>query len=519
MRLLILLALLLPAPLLAQVAVTSPAPDGVSVSVYRDPDRGEGGINRWWPNGFALITETRTIDIPQGEAQIRFEGVADSILAESAIVTGLPGGVKQKNRDAAVLSPAALMDFAIGKRVSVRRTILATGAVREEDAIVRAGPNGGVVIEGAGGVEALRCTGLPEALLFDKIPEGLSDKPVLSVLTISDRPARATVTLSYLAGGFDWAANYVAELAPDGATMDLFAWATLANATGQSFVNANTNTIAGKLNRTTANASPAPPVPMLRLSCWPRGTTSDIPERSAEDLYGENDFPSPPPPPAPMAMMSPAMEIVVTGSRADARMVAQQEELGDLKLYRIPEPVTVAAKSQKQVAMIDQKGIPVESLVRFMVEPFTSHDIQPGQRILKTRNDKANHLGLALPSGTVELFAPGAGRMLLAGKTSLRDLAVNEDVEFKLGTAPGVNMNHVILQVNKRGDTTRAEATITSDSAAPQLVEAQFVLPDGAKILDSSEKLGRKDGLPLWRVTVPANGAVTLSYKIKPPRR
>ena len=45
--------------------------------------------------------------------------------------------------------------------------------------------------------------------------------------------------------------------------------------------------------------------------------------------------------------------IVVTGTRVQevmlrspspVTMVAQQEELGDLKLYRIPEPVTVAVK-------------------------------------------------------------------------------------------------------------------------------------------------------------------------------
>ena len=45
-------------------------------------------------------------------------------------------------------------------------------------------------------------------------------------------------------------------------------------------------------------------------------------------------------------------------------MQAQQEELGDLKLYRIPEPVTVAARSQKQVALLQRPGVQVRTLYR-----------------------------------------------------------------------------------------------------------------------------------------------------------
>ena len=48
-----------------------------------------------------------------------------------------------------------------------------------------------------------------------------------------------------------------------------------------------------------------------------------------------------------------------SGHVTASRMSASQEELGDLKLYRIPEPVTVAAHSQKQVAFLERAGVPV----------------------------------------------------------------------------------------------------------------------------------------------------------------
>ena len=71
---------------------------------------GNPPIQTWWPAGYALVTETRTVTIPAGETLIRFQAVADGMYPESAIVTGLPKGVKEKNRDARLLSPFGLVD-------------------------------------------------------------------------------------------------------------------------------------------------------------------------------------------------------------------------------------------------------------------------------------------------------------------------------------------------------------------------------------------------------------------------
>src|SRR3546814_18230215 len=59
----------------------------------------------------------------------------------------------------------------------------------------------------------------------------------------------ATVTLSYLARGFDWSADYVATLGADGSTLDLGAWVTLANGNGTGFPQASTTVVAGRLNK------------------------------------------------------------------------------------------------------------------------------------------------------------------------------------------------------------------------------------------------------------------------------
>jgi hypothetical protein len=396
----------------AAPVVTSSGPDSVSVTVYRDPNRGVGGIDADLPSGFALVSETRRISVPAGDATIRFEGVADGMIAVSAVVTGLPGGVSQKNRDARLLSPAALLDGTLGNRVHLRRTDRATGKVSEQDAVIRSGPDGAVVLQTAEGFEALRCSGLPEALAYDSIPSGLSARPTLSVETHSPSAITAEVTLTYLATGFDWGASYVAKIAPDGSTLDLFAWLTVANGNDTGFAGSNLLAVAGRLNRESDydELVERAPSPSLALQCWPLATTS-------------TDSPPPPPPP-PAPMMAGAMDIVVTAQRrteslmAPAPVMAKQEELGDLKLYRVPVRVDVAANAQKQVALLHKAGVPFQIYYSARLWPQMDQSL-PLTRMIRAKNVTGQGLGLPLPSGGVALFEQHGGETLLLAESRL----------------------------------------------------------------------------------------------------
>ena len=495
-------------PTLAQSVTTSPGPDAVAVTIYRNPQRSGGeAMNLAWLDGYALITERRRVAIPAGEGDIRFEGVAGGIVPESAIVTGLPDGVVEKNQDAYLLSPASLLDRTLGKRVHLRRTSRETGAVREQEAVVRTGAGGAVVLQTAEGYEALRCTGLAETIVYPGVPEGLSARPTLSVRTRSARAASATVTLSYLATGFDWQANYVATLSPAGDRISLFAWVTLANGDETSFVDAETQTVAGRPNRQGGGGRELASEGGLHLQCWPAGTTSDIaPERD----FGDAGTPPAPPPPPMMAIAEEA--IVVTAARS-VNMV-EQEELGDLKLYRVPQPVTVASNSQKQVALLDRGSVKVESFYRASISPSAEAQLFRPVRILKTRNRKEEGLGLPLPAGGVVLFGAGRARPVLIGEGSIDDRAIGEDVEIRLGEAAGV-----IARVTRTANSDKVaeyDLTVSNDQPRPVRFEAEFGTA-AEEVFEPATRarLGRRNGRPLWSVMVPANGTASLRYRMK----
>lgn len=484
----------------AQV-VTSAKPDAVAVTIYRAPDRGAGeAFDREWLEGYALVTETRTVSIPAGRGVIRFEGVAAGILPESAIVTGLPAGVREKNLDAALLSPRSLYAGMLGRPVTIRREL--GDRIIEERAIIRSGAEGAAILQTKDGFIAANCGPPDETIVYDGVPAGLSAKPTLSVETESPSAGQVTVTLSYLAWGFDWQANYVATMRPDGRSADLFAWVTLASSDVTSFADAETAVVAGKIAR--------------------EDEAGDARDRFGEDgeefefrcfLHAVQEEMLAPP---MMSVSAPSMvgeEIVVTGYRASMqssmavkRMVVG-EDLGDLKLYRIPFATTVAAKSQKQVALLDKPSVPVEILYRTRIEAM-----EPGAVMLTLRaqNKKAGRLGVPFPAGTMALFAPRGEQRLLIGEGTLDDKAVGEEIEVEIAAATQVTATAREIDPDKSDGAW--ELVVTNANPHPIRFEAEFSGNRGYGATRGKPRLGRKNGLDLWAIEVPANGTKTLRF-------
>src|SRR5690606_35865864 len=354
-----------------QTESVSARPDGATVVIYRDRpvdtvalmEQSRQPWSQLDRQGLALIVETRTVDLPAGEGIIRFRGLATGVVPQSAVLEGLPAHVVERNADFDLLSPSSLMEKSVGEVVRVVRTNPATGEQVEKAAVIRAGAQG-VVLEIDGRFEALDCSGQTERVVFDRVPEGLGDQPTLSVRTRAERAGRHTVTLAYLTTGLQRSADYVARLDPSDGTLDLTGWVTLANFGGTGFPDAPVQVVAGTLRKDAGTTPVEPLVRYQQNQCWPQGTTTFGSGQFAG--YGGAPPPPPPlPPPAPSAPMlrmvaNEAMDaVVVTGSR-----IARQGELGDYKIYSLPERTTVAARQTKQVRFLERESVAYERVYR-----------------------------------------------------------------------------------------------------------------------------------------------------------
>lgn len=496
-----LLLTLLPGPLVAteEQMVVSKGADRVALTIYRAP-YGRGAINLRSLGGFAMVTETRKVRLPRGRVVLRFEGVAEGIIPVSAMIEGLPGGTIEKNRDARLLSPVSLVDGTLGRQVTVTRTDKATGRHVSEEATIVAGPQPGVVLRTASGIETLRCSGLPEALRFGGVPAGLSSKPVLSVVTDNSSARSVTVRLTYLASDFDWRASYVVTQATDGRSLALFAWLTLANGNAQSFAKAEVNAVAGRLNRVISPAVQSAAA-ALRLACYPLGTTtSNLPveERPEIVVTAFRGLVVAPPPPINIAPAPPPISKVIA---------PPPEDLGDLKLYRVPEPVTINPRGQKQVALLSRTDVPFERRYRRTVYVGQQLEAAPTSVVLVLRNKSEAGLGLPLPAGSTALYAMQRdGQRQLLGRGSLRDRAEGETFRIAAGTSAQVVVSQKMIAPHE------ALLSVSNANRFP----VQFEVPIGSagqKIDAEGNPLIVMDGVATWSLTLTPGGSAQLRYR------
>jgi hypothetical protein len=486
--------------------IQSSAPSDLNVTVYRAPFRADGRFDLGHLSGFALITETRMVRLPAGQSRLRFEGVADGIESASALLSGLPAGVIEKNRDAQLLSPSALVAHTVGKQVELLRTSPKTGKTERRAGTLVADADG-VVFRTDQGLEALRCSGLPETFSFEPV-NGLSARPTLSVVVRTPIAVVQQVTLTYLSRGFDWSADYTATLSADGTTLDLGAWLTLANANGVSFPAARTQVVAGRVNRSAENAvSPIEIGEPVLAECWPRGSTSDIPlvadSRSLMSLTIGGALPVP-----AMAMRSlkasdALNDVIVTA--------AKQEQLGDLKLYRVPARTTVASLQSKQVRLLDRSGVPVTLVYGADLDQHREVSFA-ADRILRTKNTTANHLGLPLPSGSVAIYSGQGGERQLVSESSLRDLAIGQDVEIKMGISPDVHIEKVVETNSRVAALSRSTTRVQISNARAEPIHFELRLPADNHVVEANQPINSKDGRSIFFLSIPARGTATVRF-------
>lgn len=496
MRTVYLAALLALAPSTQAAEIIAGEPSSVTVTVYRAPERTAGTMNLGALQGFAVVSERRLVSLPAGIHQIHFEGVIDGIDAASTIVSGLPAGIMEKNRDAAVLSPAALIAAAGSDEVILVRNTGPGGATQRIPAHVRSGPDQGVIVETSEGIEALHCSGLRETVTFT--PRTLPGaRPSVSVTANAPHPLHAEIRLSYLARLFDWSADYTAQLSADESSLALGGWVTLANGNPAALQDASAAVVAGHVNRDTGELEPVVAPDALIASCWPDGS----------------------------AGQGPTQEITVTGARlfkkslvalaaaAPRAVYATGEQLGDLKLYRLPRRTTLAALAQKQVRLLDLPHVAVKGIYRIDLPSQPAAGVFPSSRLLLAHNDTSHGLGVPLPSGRITVFADrGASRVLL-GEAPVGDTAIGEDIEFFLGESRVVTARSIAA-----GEHSAASSAIevTNAGDATSSVELRIQVPSGMRLRSVGLTPEMRNNVALFRLSIPPHGKSTVTYAREP---
>jgi hypothetical protein len=142
-------------------------------------------------NNLALVQDIRHMDVPAGRTRLEFKDVSASIRPETVSLSGRGLTVVEQNFDYDLLTPAKMMEKAVGRQIQIIRTNPATGAQMPETATVLS-VNDGVVLKVGNRIEVLRDDGIPTRVVFSSIPENLRAEPTLSVTVDAAGGGRGT---------------------------------------------------------------------------------------------------------------------------------------------------------------------------------------------------------------------------------------------------------------------------------------------------------------------------------------
>jgi hypothetical protein len=424
-----------------------------------------------YADDLALVQDRRDIEVKGGRQRLEFEDVSAQIRPETASLTAADIGIVEQNFDFDLLTPAKLMEKAVGHEVTIVRVNPATGAETREQALVLA-TNGGVVLKIGQRIEVLRDDGLPVRVIFDKVPENLRARPTLSVTVIGGRAGTRPATLSYLTPGLGWRADYVALYNEADGKIDVQGWVTLTNSSGVTYDNAQTLLVAGSPTQVDGGRQP--------------------------NYYR---------PPQPRATLQQA------GTESGSR-----ERLGDYYLYPLAERTTIANLQTKQVSFLDVHSVPAEHGYEFRNRWLgTAETPQSAKTVYSFSTSTHAGLGDQLPAGVLRFYMRDKrGDPQFIGENRIDHTPMGSTLSLATGDAFDVKVRAVVdKRTRVRTFDWQSDMRYEFTNALPRPVNVKLLqegLWGDSRITAESQKSTRRSAdTAEWAVSVPANGKATLT--------
>jgi hypothetical protein len=423
-----------------------------------------------YSQGLASVAETRRVDLPEGETELRLEGVPERIDPQTVSVSVLSGGPVEILEQSFQNGPAgfaALLRRFLGQTVTlIRRT--SDGREERVAAIpISAGNNPQETIFEIDGHLEVGGKDLRVVL-----PTSVSQEitaPTLSLRISSSRSGERRLRLAYLTRGLSWSADYALTISAGEKSGDLAGWATVENESGESYDIASLELVAGSL----AMASPQRSRPMMMA--------------------------------------------------AEAAAAPAERSFAEYHLYRISRPVLLRDREQKQLALFSADGIPVSKRYEVSAEPSwyrsqVGEDRRPVSVTYRFRNDAASHLGVPLPAGIVRVYLSEKDGTRLIGEAAIDHTPESEPLTLTIGKAFDVVASTRQTDFRVFGNARESAYAVTIRNRRADAVTVRVAAPFGGdwQILESSLPYQKEEAFSAYfDVPVPAKGETTLTYRVR----
>lgn len=430
-------------------------------------------------DNLALIKDQRQVTLEAGENRLAWRNVSAQIRPETALLNDVSQQLDltllEQNFDFDLLTPTSLLKKYLGRTVQVIRTNDAGERTTELATVLAV--NDGVILRYDDRIE----TALVGHLAFPDVPDDLRDQPTLVLNLNASRAGEGRLELSYLTGGLSWKADYVADLASDGRSMDLNGWVTLTNASGIAYRQAQVQLVAGEVNQ-------------------------------VQEAM-------------PMTVMAPRMMM------SESAAMPAEERLAEYHLYTLPRPTDILNLQTKQVALLSAPQVPItrELIVKGDADAYQaqSGDGWTKLPVASTLSfvNRDGSLGIPLPKGVVRVYAKDSrGNAQFVGEDRIDHTPKNETVSLTLGESFDVTARRKQTDFKKLGGSTAYdyayesafEMELKNAKPEPVTVKVLETLPGDWEIVKESQPHTKEAfNLASWQVQVPADGSATLRWRAR----
>jgi len=412
----------------------------------------------------ALVEELRTLTISAGEKDYLIEDLPKTLLPDSVILRPEIQIVEQEFLPAQELTGWQLLQNAVGQEVEV--TVARSLVPKTYRGTLLSVEDGIVLQEVTGRVQIIKEFSEVSLAQLGEYRQA----PALRWRIQSDSSRELQGKLSYLATGLGWSAHYTAILNESETQMALTSWVKVQNASGRDYKNAKLTLIAGELRRVTP-----PPLPI-----------------------------SPP--------------------RAVAPLAAQEKELEtkptfEYHQYEFPRRITLNDRQSLELSFIRADAVTVSK--HYVYEAAVS----PHVRVeIRSMNDKAHGLGMALPAGVVRLYKETAGALQLIGEDSLGHTPTGEKITLVPGMAFDLKAERVLKDrhVVGRDELGRElyrdtyEITLRNQKDSDVVIEVKERLQGTWKIVSAEPNYEKLDASTvLFTVSVKARSVAKVAYTVE----
>lgn len=428
------------------------AAEQVSVTVYN--------------SNLGLVRSVRQMPLKEGTSEIRFADVASQIDPTSVHFKSLTApdktAVLEQNYEYELVDANKILSKYIDQQIQVftkEGKMFDGKLLSSSDEIVLEKKDGGVQSVSRANIQNVD---------FPKLPLGLITRPTLVWTVASEKGGTHDMEVSYLTGGINWHAEYVAVLDKDDKKIDLSAWVSVDNKSGAAYQDAKVKLIAGEVHRAVEQ----------------------------EPMYDQR-----------MLKTAMAME------RSDQ---FQEKAFFEYHLYTLQRPATIKNNQIKQLQLFPSASVSVKKIYEYEAQS----DPNKVKVAVEFTNSKAENLGMPLPAGKVRIYKQDSDKSQeFVGEDALDHTPKDEKIRLTLGDVFDVAVERTekdIKNISERVQQRTAGIKIRNhkDSDIEVLVAEKFW--GDWEITKSNFPHTKKDSVTAeFKIPVKKDGETILEYTVQ----